>query len=125
MSLVAVRLTCANLTLAQDGLVFPRRPRETLFNDLSDADAQAEIRKLAPQPKRGWGEQIKYAGWREIETDYLICAADHMYPFEIQAQLAHVMPCQRVESVDAGHCAPISRPDAVVQFLRRAAGETM
>lgn len=68
------------------------------------------------------------AAWLTIPCSYLLCELDQAVP--IFAQEAMVGAAQEAgsnmetERVKASHSPFLSKPDAVVAYLRRAAGET-
>ncbi|KAF2274217.1 alpha/beta-hydrolase [Westerdykella ornata] len=70
---------------------------------------------------------ITSASWREIPTSYLLCEDDQSFPAfaqELMTNAAKDMGADiDVQRVKAGHSPFLSQPDAVVDFIRRAAGE--
>ena len=101
--------------------MYCKSPREVLFNDLPDAQAEEQTSKLSFQPASGWDATVEYAGWQEIPSGYMICEKDAAIPKDLQRQIAGFASSDPVESCDAGHCAPITQPDAVAKFIVRCA----
>lgn len=94
--------------------------RHTLFSDLPDAQAEAEVKKLGFQPGRDWDGVVEYAGWMEIPSAYLVTDKDACLPAPLQEQIAGLVEARPLEHCDAGHCVMISQPQATVNFLKRA-----
>ncbi|KAL9621536.1 MAG: hypothetical protein Q9160_004066 [Pyrenula sp. 1 TL-2023] len=100
--------------------LFCTSPRSFLFNDIiDDAQAQAEVEKLTFQPGFGWDAKIEYAAWTEIPSAYLMCLKDNAIPVALQRALAYTARCDPVGECEAGHCAPITKPKDVAEFVIR------
>lgn len=95
----------------------------SLFNDLPIAEAEERVKELCWQPATYVESiHITYCAWKEIPSVYLCCTQDRIIPLEIQCQIA-AMAGAETESYDAGHIAMVSRPERVVEVVRKAAGE--
>lgn len=102
----------------QGDKLYCRAPRTTLFNDVVDDDeAAAEVARLTFQPGFGWHRIVEYVAWTELPSAYLVCSHDMAIPSAVQRAMAHGARCEPLKEVDAGHCAPVTRPAAVVDFL--------
>ncbi|KUI59774.1 (S)-hydroxynitrile lyase [Cytospora mali] len=108
----------------QGDKLFCKAPRDLLFNDIADdKEAQAEVDRLTFQPGFGWDGKVEYAGWTEIPSAYLICEKDACLPPPLQRQIAEAAKTSPIESCDGGHCAPITQPQAVLDFIVKVAKE--
>ena len=98
-------------------------PRTILFSDFTEEAAKAEIEKLQGHPSSGWDGTITYQGWDKgnIESAYLICEGDQAIPPPFQEQVAQMIKATIVERCSGGHCAALSQPQAVVQYLEKVA----
>ncbi|PSS02403.1 Alpha/beta hydrolase fold-1 [Coniella lustricola] len=106
----------------QGDKLFCKAPRQVLFNDIEDdAEAQAEVDRLTFQPGFGWDGTVKYAAWTEIPSAYLICEKDACIPVAFQKLMAEGAKSDPVESVDAGHIAPVTKASAVAEFIIKVA----
>lgn len=76
------------------------------------------------QPGFGWDDTVKYAGWLDIPSAYLVCEKDACLPPPLQRQMAEGAKSSPIESCDAGHMAPITQSKAVANFIIRAAKST-
>jgi hypothetical protein len=69
------------------------------------------------------------ASWKEIPTWYLLCEDDNAIPAfaqELMTGGAKEMGGDiQVERIKSSHSPFLSQPDTVVNWLRRAAGETL
>ena len=98
------------------------KPRELLFNDIaSDEEAERHIAGLKCQPASGYDGEVNYYGWKDVPSKYLVCEKDAAFPPPVQRQLAELVGA-KVESVDAGHMVPITKPEKVVEFIVGAVG---
>lgn len=103
--------------------MYCKSPRELLFNDLPDDKAEAQITALQCQPARNWNEKVQHCGWRHTENAYLLCEKDKCIPSAVQPGIAQQLGSSLTETIDAGHMALVSQPDAVAQFVLKAVGD--
>ena len=94
-------------------------PRKTLFNDLSDADADEWGKKLKSQPSEGWDGTTTYCGWEDVPSIYLVCEKDAVLPEAVQLQMAGLAGSKVVKCA-AGHCVMLSLPEKVVEVIEEA-----
>jgi pimeloyl-ACP methyl ester carboxylesterase len=114
-----------DFSLAEEkGEMWCKDVRGSLFNDFSEADAEKWIAKLNCQPSSGWDLETKYAGWREVETTYLVCENDQVLPSQVQEQMAGLAGSAIVKC-GAGHMVQITMPEKVVEIIRKAAREVV
>lgn len=106
--------------------VIPEGPAEICYNDLSKAEQDAAVAKLAPQSYQVMHSPVTYAAWRDVPSTYLYCTKDNAIPLEIQKLMvegtAKGIPIN-VEYVDAGHSPFMGKPQETADAIRRAAGE--
>jgi len=107
--------------------VMPKNPEDIFYHDLSASEAAQWSSKLKRHSYATKFVGASSAAWRTIPSTYLICEDDRAIPVFVQE--AMVKACQdagasmKTERVFAGHSPFLSKPDEVVAFLRRAAGE--
>ncbi|KAI4117273.1 MAG: hypothetical protein LQ338_007580 [Usnochroma carphineum] len=94
----------------QGNEMYCHTPKDLLFNDLSPSDASHWVSRLACQPSSGWDDVVDFVGWKNVPSVYLHCEQDALLKPEMQMQMAEM----------AG-----SKPEKVVEVVRRAAGEKL
>ena len=69
------------------------------------------------------------ASWQEIPTWYLLCENDNAIPPSAQGRMTDGVRALggeiEVERIGSGHSPFLTHPDEVVNWIRRAAGETV
>jgi pimeloyl-ACP methyl ester carboxylesterase len=103
---------------------------ENLYHDVPRQDAEKMIAGLKPHSLGSFQTKMKSpAAWKEIPAAYLVCEEDKALPAMLQdAMIQGVKEAGAdvvVERLAASHSPHLSQPEAVVDFLRRAAGETL
>ena len=97
------------------------------YHDLTSEDAENFVSKLRNHSIATFREKARSAAWRKIPSAYLICDDDQIFPVQGQEAMVDIVRQGGgeivVEHVNASHSAHLSQPSAVVNFLRRAAGE--
>jgi len=102
-------------------------PEQMFYHDLSTEQAAYWSSKLAPHSYATKFVGVPSAAWRTIPSSYLICEDDRAIPVFVQE--AMVKACQdggaqmQVERIFCSHSPFLSKPEATMAFLRRAAGE--
>jgi pimeloyl-ACP methyl ester carboxylesterase len=95
--------------------------RQSLFSDMSDAEAETWLAQMQCQPAEGWNDVITYGAWKEIPSIYLIAEEDKLLPAQMQAQFA-ALAGSEVETVKAGHMLILSQPEKCVEVILKAVG---
>ncbi|KFZ04267.1 hypothetical protein V501_09207, partial [Pseudogymnoascus sp. VKM F-4519 (FW-2642)] len=106
---------------APKGGMFCINPRESLFNDISDQEAEKWMKRLKTQPAEDWNGVTQYCGWEDVPSTYLVCEKDELLPAEVQVQMAQ-MAESNIEKCEAGHMVMLSMPKRVVEVIRGVAG---
>jgi pimeloyl-ACP methyl ester carboxylesterase len=115
------------LTRHKEPWVTPKTPEEIFYHDLPHSEAAYWSSKLRKHSYATLSVGASSAAWRTITSTYLICEDDRAIPVFVQE--AMVKACQdtgadmKTERLFASHSPFLSKPDEVVSFLRRAAGE--
>ncbi|KAL5350920.1 hypothetical protein ACLOAV_004493 [Pseudogymnoascus australis] len=105
---------------APEGGMVCVNPRELLFNDFSDEDAEKWIKHMKTQPAEGWNGITQYCGWEDLPSTYLVCERDALLPPAVQVQIAQ-MAGSKIEKCKAGHMVMLSMPERVVEVISRHA----
>lgn len=72
---------------------------------------------IKPQPAEGWDDTVRYTGWKDVPSVYLICEGDKALPVPLQEQLAGLAGSQ-IERCSAGHLPMLSQPEAVANVIQ-------
>ena len=106
--------------LSQGGEMHCVNPEQLLFNDLDEEERAKWVKALKPQPAEGWNGTIRYCGWKDVPSVYLVCEKDQVLPLEIQLQMAGLAGSEVVRC-SSGHCVMLSMPEKVVEVILSAA----
>ncbi|KAF2787983.1 alpha/beta-hydrolase [Melanomma pulvis-pyrius CBS 109.77] len=112
-----------------DGWLYQAQPEVTaaiVFNDLSVEDGIAWVKKFPQHSAVSFGDELAYAGYRDVPVSYLFCENDKCVPPEVQQKGIETIEEASGEKVDvtrinSGHCPMISAPDKVVEWFVRLA----
>ncbi|KAG7405898.1 hypothetical protein Forpe1208_v013827 [Fusarium oxysporum f. sp. rapae] len=91
-------------------------PRNLLYSEFSDEEANKWLPGLQHQADRGWATKLQYCGWREVPSVYIICEGDKMLPVELQEQFARLAGSEIVR-VDSGHMVQLSGTKKVADII--------
>lgn len=102
----------------------PIKPEDVLFNDVSRERASELTTQLKDHSAGVFTSKITYAGWKHIDSTYIICKRDQAVVPEVQEYLA-TQPGNRItiDGVDAGHLLYMAKPDETTDAVHRAVGE--
>ncbi|OGM44088.1 hypothetical protein ABOM_007317 [Aspergillus bombycis] len=95
------------------------QPERTLFNDLDEAGKRKWLGVLRPQPAHGWRGTTTFAGWKDVESVYLVCEEDQSLPVFLQEEFAGLAG-SKIERCSAGHMPHLSQPSRVVEVIKDA-----
>ena len=96
--------------------------RDRFYNDLDDQTAAYWVSRLRPQSVGAFRSKTSYAAWRYIPSTYLICEKDNAVVLAMQEVFAKRCMADTVERCDSSHSPFLSRPEYVVDVIRRASG---
>ncbi|KAF2016526.1 alpha/beta-hydrolase [Aaosphaeria arxii CBS 175.79] len=108
-------------TVVKDGSVF--------YNDLPEEQSKHWQSQLQTHSYATQAAPATGASWKEIPTRYLLCEDDQAIPAFAQELMANGVKEAggdiEVERIKTSHSPFLSRPDLVVNWIRRVAGETI
>ncbi|KAH7117950.1 Alpha/beta hydrolase fold-1 [Dendryphion nanum] len=108
-------------SIVDDGSVF--------YNDLPAEEQKHWISKLQSHSFATTTAGATGAAWKDIPTSYLLTEDDQAIPAFAQELMTNGVKDMggdiQVERIKSGHSPFLSKPDAVVDYIRRAAGETI
>ncbi|KAF5552100.1 hypothetical protein FPHYL_9047 [Fusarium phyllophilum] len=91
-------------------------PKNLLYSDFSDEEANKWLPGLQHQADRGWATKVQYCGWREVPSVYIICEGDRILPTELQERFAGLAGSEIV-SINAGHMVQLSQTEKVTDIV--------
>ncbi|KAF4971327.1 hypothetical protein FZEAL_9877 [Fusarium zealandicum] len=94
-----------------------RDPLTMLFHDIPADEAKAWARQLQPQPATGWAKPVKYCGWMDVPSVYILCEQDRLLPESLQEARAAAAGSDIVRLVGAGHMAQLSQTEEVARII--------
>jgi pimeloyl-ACP methyl ester carboxylesterase len=113
-----------------DGTVYAQNAVEAFYNDLSQTQAEELARSNVTHNWSAVAHTVRGAPWMDLPTVYIQCARDRALVFELQQILvddavaataaADNKGIERV-TLDSGHCPFLSRPDEVLDIIKRVA----
>ncbi|KAL3466967.1 alpha/beta-hydrolase [Aspergillus heterothallicus] len=110
------------MTLEGDKM-YPKNPREMFYNDLDDEAASKYLAEIVPHAPECMKSPLTYAAYHDVPTNYILCARDVGFPLVAQQQIAGI-PGEgvvRTYTVDGGHFAMLSQPNAVAEAIQDVA----
>ncbi|EPE36047.1 alpha/beta-Hydrolase [Glarea lozoyensis ATCC 20868] len=103
--------------------------KEMMYHDIPSEEADLYVSRLKPHAFATLTDTTRSAAYKKIPVSYLVCENDRAIP-EV-GQMAMISSIEadgatvEVERIRAGHCVHASHAKEVVDFIRRAAGETI
>lgn len=101
-------------TLAPEGVL------GSFCSDCSTEDAALIEDHLRPEPLAGFTTPIAVSAenWGSVPRFYIETLQDKAIGPSKQAEFYTALPCERVLSIDAGHCPFLTQPEALVEALK-------
>ncbi|KAL2832213.1 alpha/beta-hydrolase [Aspergillus pseudoustus] len=112
-----------HLMTLEGGMMHPKNPREMFYSDLDDETALKYLAGIVPHAPECMQNPLTYAAYRDVPTSYILCARDVGFPVTAQQQIAGI-PGEgvvRTYTIDGGHFAMLSQPNAVAEAIQDAA----
>ncbi|KAF2092829.1 alpha/beta-hydrolase [Rhizodiscina lignyota] len=110
----------------QGDLVYANGAVEAFYNDLSEEDQKHAVAQLVPHSRFTKYDKTRGMACKDIPSSYLLCELDQAIPIFAQEAMvkgAHDMGSNmRTERIKCGHSPFYNMPEAVTDFLIRAAG---
>ncbi len=91
--------------------------RQRFLHDADVEAADAAWQRVTPQAVAAFVTPTSAAGWRGVDSTYLVCTEDRST--SVQLQRAHAARATRSVDLPTGHHPFLSRPDLVVDELQR------
>ena len=103
-------------------------PGEHFYNDLSPTTAAFWVSRLRNQSLASFVSKTDYVPWQlAIPLVYLVCTNDNAFSVNMQDTMLDRAGRERfiIARCDTGHSPFLSRPEVVVEVIRKAAGERL
>jgi pimeloyl-ACP methyl ester carboxylesterase len=95
--------------------------RRTLCNDLTEEQTEHLLSRLIPEPGQPWLQAVSRDDMPSVPRYYIRLEADRAIPPALQVEMINNLGGAEEISVDAGHSAMISKPQALALHLNRIA----
>ncbi|KAJ5091386.1 alpha/beta-hydrolase [Penicillium alfredii] len=108
---------------SQGDKMYPKDPREKFYNDLDDETASKYLAAIVHHAPETMRTPLTYEAYCDVPTNYILCTRDAGFPLFAQQKIAAI-PGEgvvRTYSVDAGHFAMLSQPQAVADVIHDVA----
>lgn len=92
-------------------------PRQALYGDLSEADAQEAMSQLVCQTHRVTTDRLTEAAWRDIPSTYIVCDQDGALPPALQERLS--TRANAVHHLPTSHSPFLSRPAELAALVHQ------
>jgi pimeloyl-ACP methyl ester carboxylesterase len=108
-----VATDATSATLAPEGIL------GSFCSDCSADDAALIEEHLRPEPLAGFTTPIKVSAekWGSVPRFYIETLQDKAIGPSKQAEFYTALPCEKVVSIDAGHCPFLTQPEALFEAL--------
>ncbi|KAJ5591558.1 alpha/beta-hydrolase [Penicillium hispanicum] len=107
----------------ESDMMYPQNPRDKFYNDLDDETASKYLAAIVPHAPEAMRTPLTYAAYRDVPSNYIFSTRDAGFPLAAQQKIATI-PGQavvRTYSIDAGHFAMLSQPQAVAEVIHDVA----
>lgn len=102
--------------------VEPADPATVLYNDLPPDVAEQHIKTLETFSYQMYFEKTTWAPYKEVASSFVYCTMDNAIPLPVQQGMVKGTGVEFSETtVEAGHCAFLSRVDEVARAIAQAA----
>lgn len=97
----------------------PDAVKLAFYNDCSDADANAAIARLVPEPAAPSGQPLRLSAERfgRLDKVYVHCSKDNAISLPRQRQFAAKWPVRKVITLGSGHSPFLSMPGRLSEVL--------
>ena len=97
----------------------PAEVKLAFYNDCSDADANAAMARLVPEPAAPAGQPLRLTDERfgRVRKVYIHCSRDNAVSLPRQQQYAAQWPSVRTVTLDSSHSPFLSMPDQLAQAI--------
>lgn len=103
--------------------MYPKDPKEKFYNDMDDETASKYLAAIVPHAPETMRTPLTYAAYHDVPSNYIFCTRDAGFPLFAQQRIAAI-PGEGVVhpySVDGGHFAMLSQPQAVADVIHDVA----
>ncbi|KAL2811947.1 hypothetical protein BJX63DRAFT_397656 [Aspergillus granulosus] len=100
--------------------MYSKNPREMFYNDLDDETETKYLAEIVSRAPECMQSPLTYTAYYDVPTSYILCARDVGFPIVAQQQIAGIPGDEvvRTYTVDGGHFAMLSQPQAVAEITQ-------
>jgi pimeloyl-ACP methyl ester carboxylesterase len=103
------------------------RSAQICFSDIDQQDGEAWVRRFPRHSAVSFGDELTYAGYKDVPVAYLLCEDDLCIPAKNQRDGIEVIEKVSgrkvdVTSIKSGHTPMASVPEKVVAWILDVAG---
>jgi Alpha/beta hydrolase family len=100
----------------------PAATARMICQDLSSQEGEAVVRDFAKHSAQSFGNELTYAGYKDIPVSYLLCEEDKAGPPDFQREMIAMIEEASgrkvdVTSIKAGHCPMLSAEKETIQWV--------
>ena len=100
----------------------PSATARMICQDLPPEQGAAVVKDFAKHSAQSFGNELTYAGYKDIPSSYLLCEKDMAGPPEFQREMIAMIEeasgqAVDVTTVDAGHMANFSAERETIQWM--------
>ena len=111
-----------------DGTAVVQNAPDAFYNDISPRSVAEELaRENVTHNIAVVGGEVEGVPWMEVESTYVVCEKDEALLAQLQRSMVKDALEEggkvRVETLESGHCAFLSRPDEVVGIVEKVAAK--
>ncbi|KAL8948001.1 MAG: hypothetical protein Q9222_005769 [Ikaeria aurantiellina] len=97
-----------------------KNPKQTLYSDLSDAEAEMWSQRIKHHPAHNYTSKTTQEPWRRVPCVYLKTAKDEVIPMDMQTAFSQKIPNCEVHECQTGHSPFLSQPSEVASAISKA-----
>ncbi|WP_030457193.1 alpha/beta hydrolase [Herbidospora cretacea] len=90
-------------------------PRNALYGDLPEAEAEQAVSELADQTVLSFAEKVDAAAWRDIPSTYIVTEEDKAIPVALQEQMA--AQATEIRRISSSHSPFLSQPRRLAALI--------
>lgn len=103
--------------------MYPKDPKEKFYSDLDDETASKYLAAIVPHAPEAMRTPLTYEAYRDVPSNYFLCTRDTSFPLVGQQKISSIPGegVMRTYSIDGGHFAMLSQPQAVADAIHDVA----
>jgi len=104
----------------------PAETAKMICQDLPPKEGEAVVRDFAKHSAQSFGNELTYAGYKDIPASYLLCEEDKAGPPDFQREMIAMIEEASGRKVDltsikSGHCPNLSAEKETIEWVLNVA----